>query len=72
MRLLIHKIHGRSFPEMRTVPCPINGELIHPTFHYAARARGYITGDEQYSICMEEASQFQVGRELLPYSSRSF
>ena len=49
---------------MRTVPCPNNGDFIHPTFHDAARARGFITGDEEYSICMEEASNFQVGSEL--------
>ena len=48
---------------MRTVPCPSNGEIIHPTFHAAARARGLVAGDEEY-ICMEEASNFQVGREL--------
>ena len=64
LRLLLHKIPGRSFQEMRTVPCPNNGDFIHPTFHDAARARGFITGDEEYSICMEEASNFQVGSEL--------
>ncbi len=64
LRLLLHKIPGRSFQEMRTVPCPENGEFIHETFHDAARARGFITGDEEYSICMEEASNFQVGSEL--------
>ena len=39
-RLLLHKIPGRFFHEMRTVPCPENGYFIHPTFHDAARARG--------------------------------
>ena len=43
---------------MRTVPRP------ETTFHDAARARGLITGDEGYSICMEKASNFKVGKEL--------
>lgn len=64
LRLLLHKLPGRSFEEMRTVPCAQNGQVIHQTFHDAARARGFITGDEEYSICMEEASTFQVGSEL--------
>ena len=34
------------------------------TFHDAARARGLITGDEEYTMCMEEASFFQVGGQL--------
>ena len=51
LRFLLHRIPGRSFQDMRTVPCPNNGQLIHPTFHDAARARGLITGDEEY-ICV--------------------
>ena len=50
---------------MRTVPGQDNSNnIIHQTFHDAARARGFIIGDEEYSICMEEASHFQVGREV--------
>ena len=54
LRLLIHRIPGHPFEDMRTVPCPSNVEFIRPTFHDAARARSLITCDEEY-ICMGEA-----------------
>lgn len=42
---------------------PMKYYIIH-MYHDAARARGLITGDEEYSICMQEASGFQVGSQL--------
>ena len=64
LRLLLHKVPGRSFQEMRTVPGQDNSSnIIHQTFHEAAKARSFIAGNEEYSICMEP-SHFQVGREL--------
>ena len=35
-------------------------DRLYPTFHDAARARGLVTGDQEYSICMEEAVLFQT------------
>ena len=64
LRLLLHTIPARSFAELRTVQTDTGDPVVHPTFHDAARARGLITGDEEYSLCMEEASVFQVASQL--------
>ena len=53
LRLLLHHIPARSFEVLRTVDL-----TVHNSFHDAARARGLVTGDEEYFICMEEASIF--------------
>ena len=37
---------------------------MHDTFHDAARARGLVTGDEEYFICMQEATSFQTANLL--------
>ena len=42
----------------------IGSPVLHPTFHDAARARGLVTGDEEYFICMQEAICFQTGHLL--------
>lgn len=63
LRLLLHRVPGRSFTDLRTVET-LQLPVIHPNFHDTARARGLITGDEEYTICMEEASTFKVGRQL--------
>ena len=36
----------------------------HPTFHDAARARGLISGHDEYFICMEEAAVFRMPHQL--------
>lgn len=64
LRLLLHSIPGRSFLDLRTTHPDNSAPIEHATFHDAARARGLITGDEEYTICMEEASQFEVGHQL--------
>ena len=37
---------------------------MHDTFHDAARARGLVTGDEEYFICMQEATLLQTANLL--------
>ncbi|CAM9472450.1 unnamed protein product, partial [Hapterophycus canaliculatus] len=64
LRLLLHKIPGRSFEEMRQIKDDNNHTTQYSTYHDAARARGIITGDEEYTICLQEASAFQVGQQL--------
>ena len=64
LRLLLHKWFGRSFLELRTVRNPEGQPIQHPTFHDAARARGLISGEEEYFICMEEAISFQMPHQL--------
>ena len=61
LRLLLHKIPARPFTELRTVQPDIGPPVLHLSFHDAARARGLITGDEEYSICMQEAIGFETG-----------
>ena len=64
LRLLLHHVPGRSFLDLRTVLAQNQDPIEYLTFHDAARARGLITGDEEYTMCMEEASFFQVGGQL--------
>lgn len=64
LRHLLHTIPGRSFDDLLLVPRPDSACFKHVTFHDAARARGLVTGDEEYTICMEEAASFQVGGHL--------
>lgn len=64
LRLLLHTIPGRSFSDLRLVPQSDSHPFEHATFHDAARARGLVTGDEEYTICMEEAASFQVASQL--------
>lgn len=60
----MHSIPGRSFNDLRLVTQPNLNSIQHATFHDAARARGLVTGDEEYTICMEEAASFQVASQL--------
>ena len=55
LRLILHKVAGRSFEELRTVTDRQGIVVEHPTFHDAAiyRARGLISGQDEYFICME-------------------
>ena len=56
---------GHSFLDLRTILAQNQDSIEDITFHDAARARGLITtGDEEYTMCMEEASLFQVGGQL--------
>ena len=64
LRLLLHRIPARSIRDLRTVTTGNNVQIEHDTFHDAARTRGLITGDDEYTICMQEASIFQVGSQL--------
>ena len=58
LRLLLHTIPGRCFDDLLLVPRPDSTCFKHATFHDAARARGLVTGDEEYTLCMEEAVSF--------------
>lgn len=64
LRLLLHRLPSRSYVELRTVQNIPHDPVIHSTFHDAAWARGLITGDEEYTLCMEEASAFHVPSQL--------
>lgn len=64
LRLLLHKNAGRSYTDLRTVNTPSHNPIVHPTFHDAARAQGYVTGQEEYFICMEEAITFEMPSQL--------
>lgn len=64
LRLMLHKTHARSFQQLRTVRSPQDEETEHDNFQNAARAMRLVTGDEEYFICMEEASIFKVGSQL--------
>ena len=55
LRLLLHKISARTFTELWTVHPDIGQPVVYSNFHDATRARGLITGDEEYFICMQEA-----------------
>ena len=52
LRLLLHNSPARYFTELRTIDDPRHGPTEHPTFRSAATARGLVSGDEEYSICM--------------------
>lgn len=60
LRLLLHQVPARSFNTLRTV-----GNTVHEPFYDAARARVLFTGDEEYFICMEEATVFQTVHKQL-------
>ena len=74
LRLILHKLAARSFLQLRTVTSPQHIPIEYPTFNDAARAQGLISGDEDYFICVEEASTFQMAHQLrgLFYFSLSF
>lgn len=38
--------------------------VVYEFYHDAARARGLVTGDEEYFICMQEAILFQTASLL--------
>ena len=64
LRLLLHKVYARSFTALRTVSSAAGIETEHETFQDAARALGLVAGDEEYFVCMEEASVYKVGKQL--------
>ena len=64
LRLLLHSSPARSFAELRTIHNPQQGSTVHPTFHSAALAKDLVFDDEEYTICMQEASTFQVEKQL--------
>lgn len=65
LRLILHHVAARSYLALRTVDSPEAGEpVVHDNFHDAARARGLVTGDEEYFICMHEACVFYTGHKL--------
>lgn len=64
LRLILHKVAGRSFEELRTVTTRLGVVVEHPTFHDAARARGLISGQDEYFICMEEAATLHMPQQL--------
>ena len=68
--LLLHTIPERCVDDLLLVPQPDSTCFKHATFRDAARARGLITGDEEYTICMEEAASFEVGHHLSLLSVR--
>lgn len=64
LRLLLHKIPARSFVQLRTVHSNLGPPIVYDSYHDAARARGLVTGDEEYFICMQEAILFQTANLL--------
>lgn len=66
LRLILHKVASRSFLELRTVTTRQGVVVEHPTLHDVAinRARGLISGQEEYFICMEEATTFRMPHQL--------
>lgn len=49
--------------QLRTVESASSPPVVHETYHDAARAQGFVTGDEEYFICMTEATIFQMGHQ---------
>lgn len=64
LRLLLHKTCARSFQQLKIVRSPEGDETEYDTYQGAARAMGLVTGQEEYFMCMEEASVFRVGHQL--------
>ena len=64
LRLLLYKIPARSFMKLRIVHPAVGPAIVYPNFHDAARARGLVTGDQEYFICMQEAVLFQTANLL--------
>lgn len=64
LRLILYKVAGRSFEELRTVTDRQGIVVEHPTFHDAARARGLISGQDEYFICMAEAATLRMPHQL--------
>lgn len=56
LRLFLHNARSRSFASLRTIEHPQNEPTVRQTFPAAARARGLVTGYEEQSICMQEAT----------------
>lgn len=56
--MLYHK-SVRSFEELRT----IDGTL-HETLEKAARTLGIVSGNEEYGLCMQEASIYRTAKQL--------
>ena len=55
LRLLLHHIPGsKSFENMKTVD-----GIIHETYKAAATARGLLENDDEWDVCLNEASTFQ-------------
>lgn len=52
LRLILHRIAGGSFLEPRTVTNRQGVVVEHLTFHDAARARGLISGQDEYFIIL--------------------
>lgn len=59
LRLLLHGKTARSFDALRTV-----GGTAHDTFEAAARALRIVAGNEEYRICIQEATIFQTAIKL--------
>lgn len=62
--LLLHKLPAKTFTDLRTVHPAAGPSVVYPNFHDAARARGLVTGDQEYFICMQEAILFQTANLL--------
>ena len=60
LRTLLTIARGpRSFTDLRTFQ-----NVCYPTFQDACRARGLLEDDEEWSLCLTEATQIQCGRSL--------
>lgn len=64
LRLILHKKPGRSFTELRTATPPSGIPTEYPTFHDAARTQGFVTGQEEFFISMEEAVNLEMPSQL--------
>ena len=60
LRTLLTTVKGpTSWEDLRT----FNG-ILHPTFHAACLARGLLENDDEWRLCLEEASLTHVGESL--------
>ena len=60
LRLLLYTLKGpKSFEDLRTYD-----GIIHSTYKQACMARGLLESDDEWDICLTEASSFQTGHQL--------
>lgn len=57
--ILLHKVNGRSFEDLRTVD-----GIVYDTFQNAAIAMNLVETDEEYRACMQEASETLMPKQI--------
>lgn len=64
LRLILHSTPGRSYTDLRTAAPPSGIPTEYASFHDAARARGLVSRQEDFFICMDEAITFEMPSQL--------